>query len=118
MTQLDQIARHGTRDANFSREGKPKSHIVCADGFKVSVIAGWGAYCYPRPDLGETGPPCDYEGPYFEVEVGFPTERPEPWEEWEDYQDGSGDPVKSVYGYVPIAVVEALIEAHGGEARR
>ena len=118
MTHLDQIALHGTRDANFSTEGKPKNDIVCADGFNVSVIAGYGAYCQPRPDRGQTATDRNYSGPYFEVEVGFPTERPEPWGVWENYQDGPGDPLQSVYGYVPISVVKALIEAHGGEVEQ
>lgn len=98
----------------------PKRHdnwVHCADGFKVSVLAGEGAYCSPRPSdssiLGQV--PADYPGPYTEVEVGFPSERPEPWDDWSTYCENDDDPTGTVYAYVPVDMVQALIESHGGE---
>ena len=89
--------------------------IRCADGFKVSVIAHWGAYCAPRPGFGEV--PRDYPGPYTAVEVGYPSERPEPWAEWAKYVEDAESPTETVYAYVPVELVRDLIVAHGGEAR-
>jgi hypothetical protein len=40
--------------------------IVCADGFKMSVQGNQNAYCQPRND----------QGPYYQVECGFPSEVP------------------------------------------
>jgi hypothetical protein len=101
--------------------------IDCADGFRVSVLAGGGVYCVPRPALcacgiGEEpypfmdgGTPHDYPGPYTRVEVGFPSARPEPWAEWSLYAESPDDPQESVYGNVPVELVRALIASHGGE---
>ena len=56
-----------------------------------------------------------FSGPYTHVEVGFPSAKPEPWTDWETYSDG-GEPTETVYGYVPVEMVTALVESHGGEA--
>jgi hypothetical protein len=118
---LEQIIAHGTRDADY--RPTQENWLICADGFKLSVIAGTGAYCTPRPDwpFGE-GAPADYPGPYAAVEVGFPSERPEPWEPidgalyWSQYAENENDPTGTVYGYVPVALVRALVRSHGGES--
>jgi hypothetical protein len=48
------------------------------------------------------------------VEVGFPSAVEETLL---DYMDGHTDhPTESVYGYVPVEVVAAVIERHGGVA--
>lgn len=96
---------------------KPSNHLKCADGFEVSVIAGWGAYCAPRPiGYGNAAAAADFEGPYTHVEVGFPSVRPEPWSEWEGYCESPTDPTGTVYSHVPVDTVRALITLHGGEA--
>ena len=78
--------------------------LHCKDGFSMSVQAHYGAYCAPRVDHTDT----DY---YFEVEVGFPSEREELLMEYvEDYDN----PTDTVYGYVPVEVVQEVIEKHGG----
>ncbi len=114
---LDAIANFGNRAepaAGAKYRTQPNS-IVCADGFRLSVIAGWGAYCDPRPDWTD-GVPADYAGPYTAVEVGFPSQRPEPWDEWSLYCESPETPTETVYGYVPVQIVRDLIESHGGEA--
>lgn len=83
---------------------KPRPRIVCNDGFSLSVQANEYMYCLPR----------DNEGPYTHVEVGFPSEIPHPWEEWERYAETEQYPTESVYGYVPVDLVIGLIEYHGG----
>jgi hypothetical protein len=81
---------------------EPTPRIVCMDGTSLSVQASEMTYCSPRENY----------GPYYKVEVGFPSRR---FEELMPYIDGAdGDPTATVYGYVPIEVVENIIEQCGG----
>jgi hypothetical protein len=75
--------------------------ITCTDGFSLSVQATHGAYCSPRRNI----------GPWYEVEVGFPSAKPELIM---DRAESPDDPTGTVYGYVDIALVEQLIDLHGG----
>jgi hypothetical protein len=75
--------------------------IKCVDGFTISVQASHGAYCSPRLNIAE----------WTAVECGFPSAEPE---FIMDYCEDSDDPTGTVYGYVPIGLVEKLIEFHGG----
>ncbi len=80
-------------------------HIKCKDGTTLSVQASKYHYCTPRED----------DGPYYSVEVGYPSV--EPPETWAGYFDGDWDTqdrTDSVYGYVPIDLVEDFIKIHGG----
>jgi hypothetical protein len=124
---FENVVAHGNRSlriADLKRGGfiQGESLVVCMDGYAFSAIAGQGTYCVPRPAicLDENCPhspngltdhvSCDWAGPYSAVEIGFPTSRPEPWSEWEEYWDG-GD----IYSGVPVDLVRNLIEEHGGE---
>lgn len=131
----DIVARPNRGHHGTSGEG---NIIVCADGFTVSVLTGGGCYCSPRPTLCLAGtrlarcpePPgitssvaCDYPGPFTTAEVGFPSAQPEPWSEWSQYADrwmwpaeDDEDPTRIVYSYVPVELIAALVESHGGEA--
>lgn len=80
----------------------PTRRIVCRDGFSISVQANNFTYCTPRIDCG---------WPYSEVELGFPSEEDELINE---YAEDDGDYTDTVYGYVPIEIVNTLIEKHGG----
>lgn len=123
---LEDIIAHGNR--GHLRLRHPDSVIQCPDGFSVSVVAGGGTYCAPRPVLcacglyedgahelsrlpGEVA--HDYPGPYTDVEVGFPSERPEPWDEWKDYCEDPDCPTGTVYAYVPVRMVRDLVALHG-----
>lgn len=86
--------RHG---AQYSPQAKA---IKCADGLRLSVQASAGHYCEPREDF----------GPWSMVEVGFPSERVE---DLMPYAETPSDPTNTVYGWVPVEVVERVIEAHG-----
>lgn len=77
--------------------------IVCKDGFRVSVQARCTSYCIPRDNI----------GPYTHVELGFPSEAPIP--EIMYYAEDPSNPTKTVYAYVPVDLVQKLIDAHGGE---
>ena len=80
-----------------------RPRIVCKDGFSMSVQAGEAIYCMPRVNLSSGG--------YAEVEIGFPSEK-------EDlicqYAECSSDYTETVYPYVPVELVEKVIEKHGG----
>lgn len=120
VSTLDDIAAHGNRGhAGFAEN----NHIVCADGYELSVLAGGGTYCTPRPAnclcwfYGTTegvGRPLpfevahDFPGPYTHVEVMVGD--PKPRKKWKKLDVGG------VYSRVPVEMVRALIERHGGEA--
>jgi hypothetical protein len=78
--------------------------MKCADGFKMSVQGHYGAYSQPRDDFADK---------YTAVEVGFPNAREELLMPFIDGGQDS-DPLQSVYGYVPIEVIAAIVEKHGG----
>lgn len=87
---------------------KPVGRTVCADGTSLSVQASAFHYCIPR----------DNEGPYIRMEVGFiedkngaPLTPPDAWAEYAD-----GEFPNAVYGYVPVALIDAFIVEHGGAA--
>ena len=81
---------------------KRNKKIICKDGFTMSVQANEGAYCNPR---------INEANKYIQVEIGFPSQREELIIEWAEDQD---QPTDTVYGYVPIHVVNSVIAKHGG----
>jgi len=81
--------------------------VVCADGFSMSVQASSGNYCSPRDD----------SGPWESVEVGFPSANDPLLAEFAEdpsapIRDGQ---VQTVYGWVPMETIKAIIESHGGQ---
>ena len=107
------------------RVGPRMNRIECADGFTMTAISGGGTYCSPRPALCATeiggdcptervGVACDYPGPFTELEVGFPSERPEPWDTWRRFSP-TGEWQDVVFPCVPILHIAELILLHGGE---
>lgn len=57
---------------------------------------------------------CSYAGPFTELEVGYMSERPEPWEAWAPFsQTDSWE--EAVFPYVPIEMLFELVLLHGGE---
>lgn len=75
--------------------------LVCSDGFQMSVQASRTHYCAPR----------DNQGPWCAVEIGFPSARDE---KLMPFAEDPEKPTETVYSYVPIDVVAAVVEAHGG----
>lgn len=75
-----------------------RPQIICGDGTSLSVQASFYHYCSPRKD--------GY-GHYYLVEVGYPSAEVPP--SWKEYQDGDS----SVYGYIPVYLVEEYISLHG-----
>ena len=87
-------------DSYEIRELTPR--VECADGFFMSVQVSETHYCSPRiNDATE----------YIRVEIGYPSEREEllmPFAEREEH------PTDTVYGYVPVSIVDEVIAKHGG----
>lgn len=75
--------------------------IKCKDGFIISVQANHNCYCSPRFD----------DVDWYEVECGYPSKEPEFIME---YAEDVGNPTGTIYAYVPIELVEKLLELHGG----
>ena len=69
--------------------------IKCSDGFEVSVQASKTHYSRPRLNY----------GPYSHVEAGYPSLPVPEWDKWE--QDG-------IYPFIPIEIVDQVLEEHGG----
>jgi len=87
---------------------KPRNPVIeCSDGFTMSVQADEGAYCTPRERYPST--------PYTHVECGYPSSEPVT-KELLEYAElvGTQDYCETVYPYVPIAIVQAELDAHGG----
>lgn len=80
-------------------ETRPR--LVCNDGLTVSVQASEFCYCEPR----------DNHGPYTEVEIGFPSRVIPELLPFAEYPE---NPLRSVYGYVPVELVDSIIKAYGG----
>jgi hypothetical protein len=67
----------------------------------MSVQAGAGLYCTPSENVGS----------WTTVEVGFPSQiEPLLWE----YAELPGAWTNTVYPHVPVEVVAAVVEVHGG----
>ena len=84
------------------RERKPQwDRLYCSDGFNMSVQAGQSHYSNPRSDV----------GPWTEFEVGYPSD-------WDvllaPYAEDPAKPTETIYGYVPLDVVEGVVRNHGG----
>jgi hypothetical protein len=83
-----------------------RPRVVCADGYSVSIQASENHYCSPRV----TFYPLRCWNHYDEVELGYPNMVEE---ELLEYADGE-DPLDSVYGFVPVTLVDKILEKHGG----
>lgn len=84
----------------YTRQMVP--YVVCKDGFTLSVQASYTHYCSPREV------DADF---YDEFEIGFPSEEEHllmPFCENEE------QPTQTVYGFVPVKVVDRVLAKHGG----
>jgi hypothetical protein len=83
---------------------KIRPRIICKDGFSLSVQAGWGIYSEPRV----------YTQFYQKVEVGYPSQEVKELLPYADMPDEPKNPTRIVYAYVPVSLVDSVIEQHGG----
>ena len=95
----------------YREDATVRPRLKCADGTTLSVQASEYHYCHPRET--QRGP----DPLYWKVEVGYIEDsnkkRVQPPKEWEEYADGEADKA-SVWGYIPMKLVEDFIEQHGG----
>ena len=76
-------------------------HVVCNDGFEMSVQAGQSHYSTPR----------DVVDSYEDAEIGFPSAEESLIARYADDEENLCD---TVYGYVPCSIIDQVIEKHGG----
>ena len=76
-------------------------HVVCKDGFKMSVQAGQSLYSTPK----------DVADDYEEAEVGYPSTEESLLT---TYAEDNNNLCDTVYGYVPCSIIDEVIEKHGG----
>ena len=102
---VDEKDYRGTELENYYENGIRRyirnPIIVCKDGFKMSVQASETHYCEPKGFADE----------YSEVEIGFPSDLESLIM---DYCEDDEKPCDTVYGYVPVELVDRVIEKHGG----
>ena len=76
-------------------------HVICKDGFEMSVQAGQSHYCEPK----------DVADHYEEAEVGYPSNEEHLLARYAEDGENLCD---TVYGYVPCSIIDQVIEKHGG----
>ena len=82
-------------------------HIVCTDGFTMSVQVGYSLYSEPKKVAKR----------YSKVEIGYPSEREPLLEEYAElslFDKIFIDYTDTVYPYVPVKVVNKVLKKHGG----
>ena len=82
-------------------------HIVCEDGFTMSVQVGYSLYCTPKKVA-----KC-----YSAVEIGYPSEPEElikEYAEFAPFDEDTTDYTDTVYPYVPVSIVDKVLKKHGG----
>ena len=87
-----------------------RTRIILADGESVSVQANEYCYCHPRNNMSWVDL-SSFTVPYYEYELGFPSFVAD---EWMQYAVESDKPTNTVYGYVPVTIVQKVLDAHGG----
>lgn len=86
---------------NKDPRNKQVPKIICKDGFMLSVQASSMHYCKP---------PRDYTI-WTHVEVAYPNIEEDVLEQYADEPDGFN---MTIYPYVPIEIIQGLVDKHGG----
>ncbi len=82
-------------------------HIVCEDGFSMSVQVGYSLYSTPKKIAKR----------YSAVEIGYPSEPEElikEYAEFAPFDEDTTDYTDTVYPYVPVKIVDKVLKRHGG----
>ena len=82
-------------------------HIICEDGFSMSVQVGYSLYSTPKKIAKR----------YSAVEIGYPSEPEElikEYAEFAPFDEDTTDYTDTVYPSVPVAVVDKVLKKHGG----
>ena len=98
-TYIDSLEKYASMGPGRLWSSRPM--IVCADDFSFSAQGSYTHYCNPKMT----------QEWYESVELGFPSEVEELLLEYAEEPD---TPTDSVYGYVPVDVLQKVIDKHGG----
>ena len=82
-------------------------HIVCTDGFTMSVQVGYSLYSTPKKVAKR----------YSNVEIGYPSEHEPLIEEYAEcftFEELDIDFTDTIYPYVPVKIVDKVLKKHGG----
>jgi|TARA_R100001530_G_scaffold131317_1_gene102901 hypothetical protein len=84
--------------------------ITCRDGFRISVQCGYGHYSSPKV--------LNYRDPLprnpTHFELGFPSQYEELIYDFAEDKTYSKKNLDTVFGWVPIGIVNKVIRKHGG----
>ena len=100
------LAEHFFSDEFSYSQVRSRPRIVCMSGLSLSVQADTDKYCAPK----ETFCPNATQK-YTHVEVGFPNQK---IDEIIDWAEDTLQPTETIYAYVPVSILERVIESHGG----
>lgn len=89
------------RAVNRYGDNATRPRVKCADGYTVSIQAGRGIYSKPRGDSAN----------YTHVELGFPSTADR---ELMGFAEDPEHLTDTVYGYVPVTIVDYVLSQHGG----
>lgn len=96
MTVKEFLEKTYSEDKYYIRQ-----RIMCNDGYSVSYQGGSQFhYCSPREHCNK----------YDTVELGFPSELDDIINNYAEEEDTCD----TVFGYVPIDIVQELVDKHGG----
>ena len=82
-------------------------HIVCTDGFTMSVQVGYSLYSTPKKVAKR----------YSAVEIGYPSDHDPLIEEYAEcftFEELDIDFTDTIYPYVPVKLVDKVLKKHGG----
>jgi len=82
-------------------------HIVCTDGFTMSVQVGYSLYSTPKKVAKR----------YSAVEIGYPSDHEPLIEEYAEcftFEELDIDFTDTIYPYVPVRIVDKVLKKHGG----
>lgn len=85
----------------YEYPNRPAPPFECPDGYTVSIQASKYHYCSPKQNN---------QAEYYAVELGFPNQIEE---ELLTFAEEPEDPLDTVYGFVPMAIVCKILTKHG-----
>jgi hypothetical protein len=95
---------YGREYVGADRDKRIFPEMVCCDGLRLSVQGHFGGYSHPRDDFADE---------YTAVEIMGSRRADALLAEYERDCNAVGDD-QMIYPYVPVAVIAAVIEKHGG----
>ena len=118
-TSINEFIKNNLKVTNLAKSKDPLMnhmltssrlpHIVCSEGFTMSVQVGYSLYSEPKKVAKR----------YSAVEIGYPSDHEPLIEKYaetffkEDEMDVT-DYTDTVYPYVPVKIVNQVLKKHGG----